>query len=280
VSTVHSQRLGADLHLGKQDARPPSSDHVAMSDLMGAIPAGALPPIPQHFGHGYDFGRDGWLMLGNGPDPSVAPNFQGCGDCAWAGPAHETMEAARNARRPVPAFSGKTIVSQYSAYSGYDPTTGANDNGSDVQAVLAWRQSKGLLDDAGNAYRIGKTVTLTPGDMAQLWAATYLFECVGIGVQLQAAQMDQFDAGQPWDYVAGSAVDGGHYIPVMGDNGLISWGERVGFTPAFIAHCCDEAYAYVDPERYSTVTGRTAEGIADIDIERYIVAVAQVKTAA
>lgn len=278
MTTVHSTRLGAELHLGKQDAKPPASGHVRMRDLLAAIPSGALPPIPAHFGHGYDFGADGWLMLGNGPDPTVSQGFQGCGDCAWAGPAHEEMEAARNAGRPVPPFNGKTVVAQYSAYSGYDPKTGAKDNGSDPQQVLAWRQTKGLYDDNGTVYKIGQTVTLDPGDLEQLWAATYLFECTGIGVQLQDAQMTQFDKGEPWDYVAGSKVDGGHYIPVMGSAGLVSWGERVGFTHSFYEHCCDEAYAYVDPERYRQATGETAEGYTNQDLEKYISLVAKAKS--
>lgn len=259
-----------EFHFGKRAARAPTSDHVAMRDLLKAVPAGTLPPIPENFGHGYDFGRDGWLMLGNGPDNTVFDGFQGCGDCAWAGPAHETMEAARDAGRPIPSFSGATVVKQYSAYSGYDPETGQNDTGSDVQDVLKWRQTKGLLDNSGTAYKIGKTVTLTPGDLHELWAAAYLFECVGIGVNVQEAQMDQFNAGKPWDYVKGSPIEGGHYIPVVGNNGLISWAQRVGFTQAFITNLCDEAYSYVDPERYSQVTGKTAEGFDDQDVELFV----------
>ena len=286
MPTVYSARLGAHLHLGKRPAQPPDSSHVQMSDLLAAIPAGTLPPIPEHFGHGYDFtGNDGadqvagaWNMLANGPDNSVFDGFQGCGCCAWAGPAHEEMEAAKNAGRPVPQFSGATIVKQYSEYSGYDPKTGANDNGSDVQDVLKWRQTKGLLDNAGTAYKIGQTVSLTPGDMTELWAAAYLFETVGIGVNLQAAQMTQFDSGQPWDYVHGSPVQGGHYIPVVGKTGLVSWGMRVAFTPAFIEHQCDEAFCYVDGLRYSALTDETAEGLTASELAEYAALIVQQKS--
>jgi hypothetical protein len=249
-----------------------------MSELMGAITG--LPPIPPNFGHGYDFGRANWRMLGNGPDDTVFPGFQGCGDCEVAGSGHETMEAARNAGRPIPQFSGKTIVAQYSTLSGYNVRTGANDSGLNTQDVLAWRQLTGIHDDASHVYKIGKTVALTPGDLHQLWAAAYLFECVGIGFTFQSAQMDQFNAGVAWDYVPGSAIEGGHYVPVMGNNGLVSWGERVGFTQAFYTHLCDEAYCHIDPERYSLVTGQTLEHYTDADLERYIVLVAQLKASA
>lgn len=270
MSTVHSQRLDAELHLGKRDAQPPASSHVPMRELLAFLPAGTLPPIPASFGTGYDFGQAGWSMLGNGPDDTVTPGFQGCGDCDWAASAHILMQAAHNAKRPIPAFSGKTVVAQYSAYSGYDPATGSGDNGTDMQESLTWCQTKGFQDDAGTAYKFGKSVSLTPGNLQELWAATYLFEDAKIGVQLQAAQMDQFDAHQPWDFVKGSAVDGGHAIPTMGVNGLISWGERVGFTQAFIKNLMDEGYSFLLAERYNAVTGETLEDMTDADLEKYL----------
>ena len=272
---LRSHRREADLHFGKLHATDPSSDHVAMRDLLKAVPSGVLPPIPEHFGHGNDFGKGAWGMLGNGPcdDGSIPKSdaaYQGAGDCAWAGPAHEEMEAAKDAGGAVPMFTCLNVLEQYSAYSGYDLKTGANDNGSDTQEVLKWRQTKGLVDANGKVMKIGQTVSLTPGDLNELWAAAYFFEAVGVGVKFQQAQMDQFDAGEPWDYVKGSSVEGGHYIPVMSRNGLISWGERVGFTQAWYEHLNDESFAYVSPSRYSAVTGKTSEGFDDQDLELYI----------
>lgn len=285
MTTVYSARLGHDLHLGKL-APKPIEGAVRYGELRRSIArAGiSLPPVPAHFGHGGDFQGDGWLMLGNGPDDTVFPGFQGCGDCAWAGPAHEEMEAARDAGRPVPRFSGKTVVAQYSEYCGYDPQTGENDNGSAIAEVIKWRQAKGLRDDQGNAYKIGQAVELEPGNLTELWEAVYLFENAGIGLVVTTAQMDQFDARQTWDYVAGSPQEGGHYTPGVGrwsveDSGLITWAERHGFTRSFYTHQNDETACYVDPERYNAVTGHTAEGFADQDLEKFIVLVARMKTA-
>ncbi|MGO9902625.1 MAG: hypothetical protein ACLP0J_23730 [Solirubrobacteraceae bacterium] len=247
--------------------------------------------MPANFGYGGDFKGEAWLMLGNGPDDTVFPGFQGAGDCFWAGSAHEEMEAAKNAGRPIPPFSGKTIVDQYAAYTasanngqGYDPQTGANDNGTDPQQGLAWRQTTGLLDDNGVAYKIGQFVALAPGNLDELWEAAYVFGNVGIGIQLQQAQMDQFDAQQPWDYVAGSQGLGGHYVPVVGrasvdNSGLITWAERHGFTRAFYTNCNDEAYAYIDPERYNAVTGEAPGDYTDQDLEKFIGAFAQQQAA-
>lgn len=272
MPTVHSARLGCDLHLGKQPAQPPSPNHVAMRDLLAAVPAGTLPPIPQHFGTGYDFGQAGWLMLGNGPDDTVFSGFQGCGDCDWAATAHVLMQGAKNAGRAVPPFSGKTVVAQYSAYSGYNPQTGANDNGTDMQQSITWCQTRGFYDDNGTVYKLGQSISLTPGDLHELWAATYLFEDAKIGVNLCTAQMDQFDASSRpvWDYVKGSPSEGGHAIPTMGNNGLISWAERVGFTQAFIEQQMDEGYCFLLPERYNAVTGETRERLTNADLEKYL----------
>jgi hypothetical protein len=80
--------------------------------------------------------------------------------------------------------------------------------------------------------------------------------------------------------VPGSPEAGGHYVPVMGKLGLISWAEDCYYTPRFIEQQMDEGYCYLDPLRYSQVTGKDYEGFADADLERYIVTVASQKLAA
>lgn len=283
VPTIHSTKHDAELYLGKQPAKPVDSSHALWAELRKPlIAAGTIPKIPAVFGHGNDFTGQGWLMLGNGPDDTVFPGFGGCGDCAWAGPGHAEMESASNAKRPIPPFSGKTIVAQYSAYSGYDPQTGDNDNGSDPQAVLQWRQTTGLLDDNGVAYKIGATVAATPGDLTHLWEIAYLFEDAGIGINVQQAQEDQFNAGQPWDYVPGSQIVGGHWIEVVGrpsatHGRLVTWAEAILFTLKFYENLNDETFGWVDPERYNQVTGETLEHHTNADIEKYITLIAAQK---
>lgn len=268
------------LHLGKRDPTYDSRD----LKYATVLATGSLPPVPPpHGGYGMDFGSTGWLMLGNGPDDTVFPGFKGCGDCAWAGPAHETMESCKNAGRPVPQFSGKTVVDQYAEYSGFDPTSGTNDTGSNVRDVLTWRQTKGLFDDAGTAHKIGTYVALEPGDLNQLWEALWLFEAVGIGIQFPNSAMDQLQAGQPWSVVPGTTIEGGHYIPLVGQPtaGIwtcVTWGQRQVMTAQFLSAYCDEAWAWIDPERYTQVTGETQQGFRDADLEKYLTLVGQQKS--
>jgi hypothetical protein len=237
-------------------------------------------PDSQKWGFGTDFTN--WGMLGNGPDNSVFQGFGGCGDCAWAGPAHETEQAAHEAKRTIPHFTGAVVVEQYSEYSGYNPQTGANDNGSNVRDVLNWRQNKGLRDADGNVHKIGSYVQLELGNWDHLREACFLFEAVGLGFEFPDSAMDQFNNGKPWTVVSGAQIDGGHYVPIVGHPAsgwwtCVTWGQRQMLTVQFISKYADELWAWIDAERYNEVTGETWNGYKDADLEKYLSGVALLK---
>ena len=271
--------------LGKLPAKPYSSDHVPVSELLKALPSGALPPIPKNFGHGLDFGLRGWKMMGNGPcdDQSIQQGlyaYNGCGCCVWSKFAHSFMESARNAGRPIPVFTCASVLNNYASYLGvgnYTNLTAENDAGSDMQEALKIVQTTGFIDAQGNAHKIGATVTGTPGNVKEMWAITYLFELGDMGVTLQQAQMEAFPG--TWDYDEASEIIGGHCVPAMGNNGLITWADRVEFTPAFVEKLCEEVYGYIDPLRYNAVTGETLEDYTDADLEKFVVLLAEQKKA-
>ena len=105
------------------------------------------------------------------------------------------------------------------------------------------------------------------------------------GWQLQQAQEDQFNAGQPWDYVASSSVIGGHNAGVVGrpnkTNGrLVTWAKAIEFTPSFYEHLNDESYAWPTLEECNAVTGEDAEHASYVDLEKYVTLVAQQKAQA
>jgi hypothetical protein len=291
MPAIYSHRDGACLHLGKRPASPLAAGTVTFAELRAPLlKAGLLPKPPVPWGHGGDFvdgPPPGWGMRGNGPqdDHSIPEDWaaaQGCGDCFWAGETHRLMESARDARRPVPPISCLTTVQQYAEYSGYDPRTGERDEGSDPQAGLRWIQQTGLRDDHGESHTIGQIVALTPGDLSELWEGAYLLEEVGIGLSLTEAQEQQLNGGRPWSWEAGSPEIGGHWVIVTGrpsalTGSLITWGRRVAFTTSFYEHQNDESYLMIDPERYSEVTGETAEHYTDQDLEKFITLVARMK---
>jgi hypothetical protein len=271
--------------LGKRPATYDARD-LRFSDVRAGA---SLPHIPKPGGgYGMDFGATGWLMLGNGPcdDGTVDPSlyaYQGAGNCVWAGGEHETMMLDKNASRPVAKFTCKTALNDYAQYLGLKDLTEIDQNsdqGTDVRAAMDRRQKVGLTDANGNVHKIGAYVSIEPGNVTDLWDALWLFDAVGIGINFPGSAMDQFNQGKPWSVVAGSQIEGGHYIPLVGHptNDVwtcVTWGQRQTMTQQFLTTYCEEAWAYITPERYNAVTGKSPQGWRDVDLEQYITLVGQ-----
>jgi hypothetical protein len=217
-----------------------------------------LPTPPDQIGHENLIAAANWGMLGNGPDNTVQPGFQGAGDCVFAGGDHETLLWTTEGGNPA-EFNGKTAISDYSAVTGYvigDPNT---DVGTDVITALNYRRKTGLIDILGNRHKIGAYVALdvskiNAGDFSEFDEALFLFGAVAIGIRFPASAMTQFDNGQPWDVVADDGgIEGGHYIPAVekypdGTSDCVTWAKPQRVTAAFWSKYVDEAYAILSPE--------------------------------
>jgi hypothetical protein len=246
------------LKLGKLPATPSPNDF-RLEQVVDV--AAVLPTIPKTFGHEKGFALE---MFGNGPDPTVAPGFQGAGDCVDAGACEETHLIEHAAGRAMAPLTGKEAIAMYSAVTGYvldDPST---DQGSDVRSTLAWRRKVGVADAKGKRHRIGAYLALDPGDTEHLLAALYVFGVVGIGFNFPSYAMQQFAEQKPWAYEAGGTIDGGHYVPAVARRtsstlSTISWARQQRMTEEFFSHYCDEAWAIV-PTEYLEPDGFSPEG--------------------
>ena len=232
--------------LGKKAAAP----HKFSLKFSTYVDATQLPPLPQVFGH--DSLIQSWPMLGNDQ----------WGDCVWAGAAHETMLLTEEAGH-VSVFTDEDVLSDYAVVTGFNPKDSNTDQGTDVHTAAQYRQNTGIVDSVGNRHKIAAFLALKPGNVTDLYLATYLFSCVGIGVQLPQSALDQAEQNQPWDVVSGSTIVGGHYIPLVGRdiNGVlhtVSWGKRQLMTETFLKTYCDEAWAYVSTE--NLVNQKSPEG--------------------
>jgi len=239
------------LRLGKKTARKGA----VRFQLDTYVDLTKLPAPPEEFGHGdalQDYG-----MLKN----------DWCGDCVIAGAAHETIVWRKEAHLYY-AFDDKCAVGDYSALTGFDPSqTDANgnnptDQGTDMQQAAEYRRTVGIVDSLGWRHRIVAYMALQPGNVAQLVAATYLFDAVGVGIRFPASAQAQFEQGIPWSVVPGDPIEGGHYVPCVGRrNGLldvITWGALHQMSPEFYQANCDEVVAYLTIE--NLISGRTPEG--------------------
>jgi hypothetical protein len=111
-------------------------------------------------------------------------------------------------------------------------------------------------------------LALEPGNVEHLYQATYLFGAAGIGLRLPASALMQTENGQAWDVVAGSPIEGGHYVPLVGRRAgglhVVTWGALQVMTEVFLEEYCDEAIACVSQERL--VEQKSPEGFSYADL--------------
>ncbi len=224
--------------LGKKPARP---DAVLLK-AASYFDLSALPKVPAHFGHPWVVRV--WGMLGN--------DF--CGDCVWAGAAHETVLLHADAPTIVPTFTSKTVMADYSAVTGFNPHDMSTDQGTDVQEAAEYRQKTGIVDILGHRHKIDLYAEMRCGDLEQLAMLTYLNAVTGIGVQLPSSAEYQFNRAEIWDVIPGAHTVGGHYIPCVGRNSLgqflfVTWGRLQAATGRWVQEYMDEGVAYLSRAR-------------------------------
>jgi hypothetical protein len=144
---------------------------------------------------------------------------------------------------------------------GFDPATGAGDEGVDMTVMLAELVRNGI----GITHPGGQTETVKPicyaaatTTIENIHAVTSIFGSIGFGLDLDVAQQAQTAAGL-WNYVPNSPPWGGHatlggaYTSATTgrDETLITWQRPVGTTDAFLARQLPEAYVIVWPANWT-----------------------------
>ena len=217
--------------------RPPSNrPALALAPLLtGVVPA--HPPAADYLAR-----LSAWAMLGN-------DQYGDCVAVTWANERRE-MTAELGGREVYPG-----IDQVIAFYRTQNPGFPAEDNGMDIQTVLETLVKAGGPDGV-KAVAFAKVDHTKPDEVA---AAIAIFGQVWTGLTVLDANMDDFDAGRPWDYHAGSQVDGGHSVIVggygvggtgalAGDQKFITWAQETSFTDAFWAHEVEECWVVVWPE--------------------------------
>jgi hypothetical protein len=114
------------------------------------------------------------------------------GDCTCAAAGHLIMEWTANSGNKMVAPTDKQIVAAYSAITGYNPVTGANDNGAqEIDVLNYWRQT-GIA-----GHKIGAYVALEPANHTHVMDSVYIFEGCYIGVQLPISAQALVQNHQP-----------------------------------------------------------------------------------
>ena len=236
------------LKLGKHPVR-----HDPRTLLMATYLTPALPAAPATFDVSSKVHN--WGMMGNDQ----------IGDCTCAAAGHLIMEWTMNAKGKMVTPSDKQIIAAYSAITGYNPATGANDNGAqEIDVLNYWRQS-GIAGDKISAY-----LALEPANHTHVMDSVYIFGGCYIGVQLPKSAQPQTQNHQPWSVPPGGTSGdgapgswGGHAVPVVAYDTrgvtVVTWGALQIMTWGFWKVYCDEAYAILSPD-YLTGKKVTPQG--------------------
>lgn len=234
--------------LGKKPAR----EGAVKLQLSDYLDLSKLPTPPANFGREHMLPHwPDWKMLGNDT----------VGDCAIAGPFHALMLWNAEAGKTINVDDACTLR-EYSAITGYDPKDPSTDQGSDVQQVAEYWRTTGLTDDDGGVHKIDAYVALQPGNIAQLWAALYLFDGVGIGLSFPAEWQTATQNNELWDKVRNPNIEGGHYVLGVGRRSgyinLVTWGQQQLMTEAGYQEFNDETIVYLDEDKL--INGKDING--------------------
>ena len=179
--------------------------------------------------------------------PRMFANDQ-VGDCTIAGQANFALLAAAMVGRSDVSFTDQDVLGRYARLTGYDPQTGANDNGAvELDVLTDWRH------DAFNGVELCAFASIDVHDLDLLRHAIALFGAVYVGLNLPSTAQDELDRRQPWDVVAGTIPGswGGHCTIVTDCDWTATvhlfnnatWASFQPMTEAFWRLCGDECYA-------------------------------------
>jgi hypothetical protein len=226
-----------DYPLGKKPASPLSKKAIMFDDVFDAT---LMPQPPTVFGrqdaipHWYVYGNDEY------------------GDCVWAAKAHMHMLWPILGGYKRNYFWTSNVLSDYAAATGFHADDPGSDQGTDMKLAAEYHRKIGVSDAHGTRHRVAAYVNMTPGNVNQLAAASYVFGAVELGIVMSKENMNQFDRKEPWT-VASDEIVGGHCIPIVGRDAdgnflCISWGRIQRIAPSFIEKNMDEGITYLDQQ--------------------------------
>lgn len=232
--------------------RKPAKRDIRTLDFVDYLVAPALPAIPATFSY-LNKVTTGWPMFDN----------DRLGDCVPAGMFHQVqLWTAANGHQFIP--TDPQVIQTYSAISGYNPATGANDNGCDVLTAMNYWKNTGIA-----GHKIDAFVSVNTAAHKKIMQAVWLCLGVGLGINLPISTQAQVTNGQVWSYVAGpNAIPGswgGHYVYIVSFSpsklGFISWGKYYEMTWQFFDLYSEEAFAPLSKDSINGATNRAPNSI-------------------
>jgi hypothetical protein len=211
--------------------------------------ASPLPAPASKVYREYKIPEQAKLMFGN--------DQYGC--CVWAMIANYIiLTSVHTGKIIIPTLND--VLGAYAAVTGFNRTTGENDNGTSMTDALAYMVTTGM---AGVKFLAWAQIDQTDRVMREL--GTDLFGATLTGVLLPDSAQAQFSAGQSWEVVSGSKIEGGHAIlrpgyGALGDD-YVSWAKWDQKASLAWSGNVDEEYVVISPTWLDSVRKSTPSGI-------------------
>jgi hypothetical protein len=165
------------------------------------------------------------------------------GDCTCAGFGHlvAMLTAFSGQVLGGAMFTDTEILKMYSAITGYNPATGANDNGAELYQVCQYMMSTGLTDTSGKVHKIAGYADIASfNNLGYLKQVLNAFGAVYLGVSVGDADQQSFSDGEPFTLPANGKQVGPNGIDhcvvlslsafgdagVTDDETIITWGAE------------------------------------------------------
>jgi len=177
------------------------------------------------------------------------------GDCGPVSVANQRLLIERYLTGAEQSITLNDVFDLYrrSGNPNFDPATGADDNGVDMQTMLEAVHASGIAGTRCVAFaKVDHT------NLDEVRAAIAIFGSVLVGADLEVAQQTQTDHGL-WDYTptsewGGHAVLAGRYTSATSgaDLSVVTWARVVATTDKFWKHQVSEAWVVIWPEHLGT----------------------------
>lgn len=197
------------------------------------------------------------------------------GDCTCAAAGHMIQQWTEYADREV-IPPDASILTAYSAVSGYDPGDPSTDRGAVMLDVLNYWRKRGIAGHQIQAY-----VQVNPQNSTEVRQAIQIFGNLYLGLALPvsvqgADKWTVSDEGFRDNGAPGSW--GGHAVPVMAYSPktltCITCGERLKMSWNFFRGYCDEAYAVVSVD-WIEKSGLSPSALNLVQLKQDLVAITQ-----
>lgn len=185
------------------------------------------------------------------------------GDCVAVSCAHAIQGWTAHASSTPVQLAESDVIAAYSAVSGFDPGTGANDDGCRYLDMLNHWRHNGI-----GGRKIVAYVEVNVDDREEVRVATHLFGGLMIGIDMPLSAGTQLRLGQTWRPGFGAAGQpnswGGHAAHLAAYNSrwltCTTWGATQRMSWPFFDTYVREGYAavsadWLDPDKGVTPTG-------------------------